>query len=707
MLNRHTLLALALLTTLTTVHAKVPVVPLDELIPSEQQAHATAVITRFMARYHYKRLPIDDRLSQNVLERYLKLLDPNRSYFLASDIKAFSAYRYQLDNALRNSKLDPAFHIFRVYRQRVEDRVDFARELIAGEFDFTIDEDFVIDREDAAWPENRAEWDDLWRKRVKNDVLNLRLTGKDHDELVKTLTKRYDNRERRTRQLDADDVFQFFINAYTSTVEPHTSYFSPQTSDNFRIQMSLSLEGIGAALQTEDEYTMVRRIIAGGPADKSNELHVDDRIVGVGQGDEPIEDIVGWPLDDVVDRIRGAKGSVVRLRILPKASELDGPRKVISLVRNKIKLEEQAAKSSVIEGEPFAPGLKIGVIELPAFYMDFEAKGRGDENYRSTTRDVRTLITELEQQGIDALIMDLRGNSGGSLQEATALTGLFIPSGPVVQVKNANGKKEINEDPDAELFYAGPMAVLVDQHSASASEIFSAAIQDYRRGLIIGEPTFGKGTVQTLVSLDRFSRDPELRMGQLKLTIAQYFRIDGGSTQNKGVIPDIIYATTADTSDRGESGLDNALPWTTIAPTDYTIAVPATGGFDGLRERHHKRTDNDPGFAYLKSEVEAREEARKRTQISLLEARRLEEREQRQESRLARENTFREARGLTLRTREELEEAEQKPDRGDDEDEEEEFDILLEEASRILTDYVQFNRALRSAGNAAPKTLVQ
>jgi len=676
-----------------TAHAKAPVVPLDELVPNKQQAHSTALITRFMTRYHYKKLAVDDSLSKQVLKRYIELLDPNRSYFLAEDIQSFQSYKYQLDNALRTGRLDPPFHIFRVFRQRVEDRVAYAEKLLDRDFKFDIDESFTIDREDAPWAKSETEMNELWRKRVKNDILNLRLSHKQPDEIKDTLTKRYENLGRRTRTLDSADIYQFFINAYTSAVEPHTSYFSPQTSDNFRIQMSLSLEGIGAALQTEDEYTLVRRIIAAGPADKSDKLHVDDRIIGVGQGDEPIQDIIGWPLDDVVERIRGKKGSVVRLRILPKESGLDGPSKEITLVRNKIKLEEQAAKSSVIEGAPFAPGHKIGVIELPTFYMDFAARARGDEDFRSTTRDVKKLITELKKQDIDALIMDLRGNSGGSLQEATALTGLFIPSGPVVQVRDSDGKIDVNEDPDPALFYDGPMAVLVDQQSASASEIFAAAIQDYHRGLIIGEPTFGKGTVQTLVNLDRYARDPDLRLGQLKLTIAQYFRINGGSTQNKGVIPDIIYPTAVDTSDRGESGMDNALPWTTIKAADYLTSRPASKDLDTLRSQMQKRIADDPGFAYLEEGVRLREEARDRKQVSLLESKRIAERKQREDDILASENRFREKRGLKLRTLADLEadEDDSKHHSDEDKDKKDEYDILLEQASRILGDDISAN----------------
>ena len=692
------LMALMLVLAAGNSFAKAPVVPLDDLVPTKQQAHSTALITRFMTRYHYKKLAVDDRLSEQVLKRYLELLDPNRSYFLLDDIQAFQSYKYQLDNALRTGRLDPAFHIFRVFRQRVEDRVAYAESLLDQDFKFDIDENFTIDRKDSPWVKSRDELNELWRKRVKNDVLTLRLSHKDPDEIKDTLTKRYENLGRRTRGLDSGDVYQFFINAYTSAVEPHTSYFSPQTSDNFRIQMSLSLEGIGAALQTEDEYTMVRRIIAAGPADKSGLLHVEDRIIGVGQGDGPIQDIIGWPLDDVVDRIRGKKGSVVRLRILPKATGIDGPDKVITLVRNKIKLEEQAAKSTIIEGAPFAPGHKIGVIELPTFYMDFAAKARGDKDYRSTTRDVKRLITELRKKGIDALIMDLRGNSGGSLQEATALTGLFIDEGPVVQVRNADGKMEVNKDPDPSLFYDGPLAVLVDQQSASASEIFAAAIQDYKRGLIIGEPTYGKGTVQTLVNLDRFSRDPDMRLGQLKLTIAQYFRIDGGSTQNKGVLPDITFPTAVDTSDRGESGMDNALPWTTVRPADYLTSPYGTDHLQALRDQLASRIADDPGFSYLISEVKLREEARNRKEVSLLESRRITERKQREITLLDHENVFRKARGLKLRTLAELEAEADKPvghDDDKDENDDEKFDILLEETSRILGDYISARDELK------------
>ncbi|MED5228361.1 MAG: S41 family peptidase, partial [Pseudomonadota bacterium] len=427
-----------------------------------------------------------------------------------------------------------------------------------------------FNRSTSPWPTDQAQLDDIWRRRVKNDYLSLKLAGQPHDDILKTLGNRYRQLSRRTKQITSTDVFETFVNAYIASVEPHTSYFSPRSTENFKIRMSLSLEGIGAVLQTENEYTVVRRVVAGGPAELSQLLNAGDRIIGVGQNKErPLVDVIGWRLDDVVDLIRGPKNTVVRLRILPLQEGPDASGRIISIVRDTIRLEEQAAQKSVISVERDDHVYRMGVIDLPTFYVDFDGRSSGKTDYRSTTRDVARLVKELQAENTDGLIIDLRGNGGGALTEATTLTGLFIEQGPIVQVKNAKGRIEIKRDSDPTIVYRGTLAVLVDGNSASASEIFAGAIQDYGRGIVIGEPTYGKGTVQNLVDLDRYARNKDEKLGQLKFTIAQFFRINGDSTQHRGVVPDILLPTARDDAERGERGLENALPWQQVAPTRY------------------------------------------------------------------------------------------------------------------------------------------
>jgi carboxyl-terminal processing protease len=662
-------------------------VPLEQLEPTLEHNQSTHVIVKVIDKYHYKNSKLDDEASEQILDRYLEALDPNRFFFLASDINAFSKYEESLDDYLKSGRVDPAFHIFRIYRMRVEEAVAHANKLLDKDFDFTIDESYQYDRTEAPWVQTRAELDEIWRKRVKNDFLTLRLTDKDDAEIRKTLKGRYERVMHRVEQFDANDVYQTFINAYTLNLEPHTSYMSPSTSENFDISMRLSLEGIGAVLRSEDEYTVVQKTVVGGPAQLSGQLHAGDRIVGVGQGlDGEIEDIIGWRLQDVVEKIRGPKGSVVRLSIIPKELDTGGKRSTITLVRNKIKLEEHAAKSSIIQGLEGMGDLKIGVIEVPTFYRDFAAEARGEQNFRSTTRDVRKLLTELKQESVDGVVIDLRENGGGSLTEATELTGLFIDKGPVVQIKDASGNVELETDTDETLAYGGPLAVLVDRNSASASEIFAGAIQDYHRGIIIGEPTFGKGTVQTLVDLNRFLPGKSKDLGRLRLTMAQFFRINGDSTQHRGVVPDIQFPTAAYTNDYGERSLDNALPWAEIKPAGYT--PKGNGTVTNLLQQHLSRIEKDPGFQMLVKEQEQLTEMEKRTEVTLLESRRKAEWDQREQERLQRKNRFRISQGLVALDAEQT-------DENKDEEEVDEAEskaanhIQLDEAARILVDSIK------------------
>lgn len=653
-----------------------------EIEPTAAQIHATELVLELIEEQHYKRIPLDDLLSSKILDNYLAVLDPNRSYLLGSDITRFEQWRKRLDESLERGDLFPAFLMFKGFRRRLQERVRFAITQLGDPFDFSVDEDWDLDRSKMPWAESKVELDEIWRKRVKNDALSLKLAGKGEEDIKHTLKRRYEDLERRTEQLNAEDVHQFFMNAYTSAVEPHTSYLSPRASENFMISMSLSLEGIGAVLQSENEFTLVRKIVAGGPADQSKQLQPKDRIVGVGQGaKEPIVNVVGWRLDDVVDLIRGPKDTVVRLEILPKTSGPEGPTKMIALMRKRIDLEEQAAKSHLIEIPSGAGKTRIGIIRVPTFYVDFAARSGGERDYRSTTRDVRTLIGRVLEQDIDGIVIDLRGNGGGSLAEATSLTGLFIEGGPVVQVKDAKGRIEVNSDPVPGIAYAGPLAVLVDRHSASASEIFAAAIQDYRRGIVVGERTFGKGTVQNLIDLDRRAKDPQEKLGQLKVTIAQFFRVNGDSTQHRGVAPDINFPTALGVIEEGERALDNALPWDHVDALRFVPARAPVKAFASARWRHERRVKADPGFGVLLEEVQLAKQAQEKTSVSLLESKRGQELKESEKGQKVREARIRSVLGLdpTVDEQGAAEEGQEiDPSK----------DVLLKEAAHILSDLI-------------------
>ncbi|MEW8026122.1 MAG: carboxy terminal-processing peptidase [Candidatus Thiodiazotropha sp.] len=679
------LLSLLFLFNSAALWANRQVVPISELQPTPEQQQTANVIVKVIEKYHYKEVALDDAMSKMILDRYFDALDPNRSFFRARDVVRFSLYQDKLDDYLKNARIEPAFEIFRLYRKRVAEAVAHAQKLVDKEFDFTIDESYRFERDQEPWPQTRTELQEIWRKRVKNDFLNMRLMDKKDEEIRKTLRERYKRLLSRVEQFDTNDIFQTFINAYTLSLEPHTSYMSPSTSENFDISMRLSLEGIGAVLKDEDGFTVVQKTVIGGPAEQSDLLHSGDRIVGVGQGLEgEIIDIVGWRLQDVVEQIRGPKGSVVRLNILPKGTETGSKRKTITLVRNKIKLEEQAAKSYIIEDLDGMKGLRIGVVEVPTFYRDFAAEARGDEDFRSTTRDVRNLLGDLKKQGVNGIVIDLRENGGGSLSEATELTGLFIDSGPVVQIKDAFGKIEIEQDPDQTIAYEGPLAVLVDRNSASASEIFAGAIQDYKRGIVIGEPTFGKGTVQTLVDLGRFVPGRKKDLGRLRLTMAQFFRINGGSTQHRGVVPDIQFPTAKYSEDFGERSLENALPWAQIRPANFVTrgkwAVPH------LIDSHMSRVEHDPGFEMLVDREKRFQELDKRTEISLLESRRRSEWDDREQEQLVHKNRFRASQGLGAIRSIDQEDMDVEVD---DKESEATQRIELNEAARILTDSIR------------------
>lgn len=671
--------------------AKSTVIPLDQLVPKKDHRQKTMIITKVINKYHYRAAPINDELSSSILDRYIKSLDPNKSFFTQKDMDSFERYRNRLDESLKKTNLEPAFEIYRLYRIRIEERINYALTLLKSDFDFTLAESYRFDRQEAPWAKDTSALNRIWRKRIKNDILSLKLTDQEPEKIIETLTKRYNGITRRSRQMDANDVFQIFINAYTYSIEPHTSYMPPRDAENFDIGMRLSLEGIGAVLRLENEYTTIQKVVKGGPAALSQELHAGDRIIGVGQEKNgEIEDVVGWRLQDVVEKIRGPKDSIVRLRILPEKSGADGPGKVITIVRNKIKLEDQAAKKRIVENISGLDKLKIGVIEVPTFYRDFQAYARGDKDFKSTTRDVRRLLLELKQEKVNGIIIDLRSNGGGSLTEATELTGLFIPTGPVVQVKKTSGHIEIEQDLNPEMVYKGPLAVLVNRSSASASEIFAGAIQDYGRGIIIGETTFGKGTVQTLIDLDRFVFLGGHNMGRLRLTMAQFFRIKGGSTQFKGVVPDIRFPTDERHAEEGERSLDNALPWAKIAATDFTLI--SEHNFAKYMDRHRARVLEDPGFHFLVEEEKAAHIARNRHTVALKESERKQDWEEKKQKRLKRLNNFLVSVGLPANSGDEDQDKD-KTSRDLDPDAEDPErnairNIAINEAARILHDLI-------------------
>lgn len=680
------LISMLLCLAVSSVAAKPTLVDIDDLRSNDQQRQAALIITQVMERFHYRKPSLDDGMSQAIFDRYLESLDPNRSFFSETDIARFESYRDEMDDSLRAGRLKPAFRIFRRFRELVELRAAYAVDVLEKHsFDFERDETYTFDRSEAEWLPDAEALDDLWRRRVKNDILSLRLSGDEGEEVIKTLTKRYEGIARRVAQMDAEDVFQAFVNAYTLSVEPHTSYMSPRLSENFDIGMRLSLQGIGAVLRSDNEFTEVQSTVPGGPAERSGQLRGGDRIVGVGQGDDgTMEDVVGWRLQDVVDLIRGPKDSVVRLRVLPKSEGIAGRTRDVLLTRDEIKLEDKAAKSEVLE----AGGYRLGVIEIPAFYRDFAAQAAGDEDFRSTTRDVRALLDALREEKVDGVIVDLRRNGGGSLSEATELTGLFIEKGPVVQVRDASGKIEVERDPDPMQVFSGPLAVLVDRNSASASEIFAGAIQDYNRGLILGEPTYGKGTVQTLVDLGRFLRSKR-DIGRLRLTMAQFFRVQGASTQHRGVEPDIVFPTAKGATDHGERALENALPWASIKPAAHTLHTSRPT--PDLRAAAARRIAENPGFQYLVAEEEELIELEERKTVSLNETVRRAEWDAREAQRLERRNQLRVFRGLPpLASLDELEEALEDNDK--DDDDEGINRIMLEESANILADHI---RAIR------------
>ncbi len=621
--------------------------PVDTLTlkPKPIYGKEARVTTFLLDNNHYRKINFNDSLSSVVLDEYVKALDNNKTYFLASDIKAFDPNRYKIDDYTKAENVDLAYQIYEVFQKRFRERMDYIQQkLIPSTFDYAVDEYYETNREKEAWATSPAALNDIWRKIIKSQALSLKLAGKKPEEIKETLESRYSRMRKSMDQFNSEDVFSMYMNAITESYDPHTNYFSPKAADLFNQSMSLSLEGIGARLQTENDYTKVIEILPGGPAEKSDKIHANDRIIGVAQGEKgEMVDVVGWRVDEVVKLIKGPKGTTVRLLFYPATTGVVGGSMEISLVRDKIKLEDQQAQKSMIKYKKNGQDLKLGVIMLPSFYMDFEAYQKGDPNYTSTTRDVQRLIQELKKENVNGIVLDLRNNGGGSLAEAIQLTGLFIKEGPVVQVKNSISKVEVLSDDDPELVYNGQLVVLTNRFSASASEIFAGAIQDYHRGVVVGESTHGKGTVQTVIDLSRFINDPGEEVGKVKLTFQKFYRITGSSTQMKGVIPDVLLPTPYAQDQYGESSYPNAMPWDVIKSTYYQrTPIINDKVISGLNKSYHERLKTDPSLTKFVKETEEFKKSLSETRISLNETVRkkeMEEAEKMKDARGALNNT--------------------------------------------------------------------
>lgn len=653
----------------------------DGLQPDRDEIVASLNVVELLKRHHYSKPPLDDARSVIIYDSYIKLLDPARSYFTAADIGEFDKWKTQFDDFLKSGNLDPGFTIYKRYLDRVKQRLDFAlAELNKGvdKIDFTAKETLLIDRKDAPWMKNQAELDDLWRKRVKDEVLRQKIAGKDPKQIQETLTKRYKNQLARLDQTRAEDIFQAYINTFAQSYDPHTNYLSPDNAENFDINMSLSLEGIGAVLQSDNDQVKIVRLVPAGPAAKTKQVAPADKIIGVAQGNKEMVDVVGWRLDEVVKLIRGPKGSVVRLEVIPASNApSDQTSKIVSITREAVKLEEQAAKKSVLKLKQDGRDYKLGIIEIPAFYLDFKAYRAGDPEYKSTTRDVKKLLTELQKEKVDGVVIDLRNNGGGSLQEATELTSLFIEKGPTVLVRNSDGRVDVLEDENPGAFYKGPLALLVNRLSASASEIFAGAMQDYHRALIIGGQTFGKGTVQTIQPLNH---------GELKLTLAKFYRVSGQSTQHQGVLPDIDYPSIIDTKEIGESALPEAMPWDTIRPVVKPAADPFKPYLAQLKAQHEARSDKDAEFTYIRDRLALTQKLMTEKTVSLNEQDRRARHDEIEAKQLALENVRRKAKG-----EEPLKELKKEDEDAlpvEDENTKPEDDAYLSETGRILIDYL-------------------
>ncbi|HUH32430.1 MAG TPA: carboxy terminal-processing peptidase [Daejeonella sp.] len=673
------------------------------LQPDARQAVVAKELVTLLENFHYKKVKVDDDFSSVVFDKYLKALDPGRSYFLQTDIKDFEQFRTTLDDDLRAGDLSAPFYIFNVYQKRYTDRINFALSQIDKNHTFTSNEKYTYDREDAPWFATASEADDLWSKRVKYELLNLKMSSTDLEKNKKTLKERYKSLISQSSKFNNQDVFQTIMNAFTETVDPHTNYFVPNKAQEFNEELARTFEGIGARLQLENEVVKVAEIIPGGPAFKAKTLNVNDRIIAVAQGkDGEFVDVVGWRIDVTVTKIKGPKGTIVRLKVIPAGQELSAKPKIVQLVRDKVILEEQSAKKTIKTVTSNGKTYKVGIINIPAFYADFRAMQAGDRNYKSTTRDVNLLLDTLKQQQVDAVVIDLRSNGGGSLPEAISLTGLFIKTGPVVQVRDARNRIDIDEDKDPSIAWAGPLGVIVDRFSASASEIFAGAIQDYGRGIVIGTQTYGKGTVQQGIDMSRVIGDVEKikllaakkekdakgagptsseapEFGQINLTMAKFYRINGSSTQHKGVMPDIQFPMIFPADKYGESSEPTALPWDTIKPSNFVAVNNLASVKPQLIAMHEKRMANSVEFKNLQYDIEQFKKRDAETSVTLNEAQLKKERDAQEASNLSRENAIRRAHDLQP-----LKKGEVRP--------KDDIDFMRDESLKIMADFIELKK---------------
>ena len=678
------------------------VVSANDLKPDMQQSVVAKSLVELIENFHYQKVAVNDAFSSVVFDEYLKALDGGRSYFLQSDIADFEKFRLTMDDDVRSGDLSVPFYIFNVYQKRYNDRVNFALKEIEKKFSFTSNDTYTYDREKLPWLKSESESNSLWSKRIKYEMLNLKITGTAETKMKETLKKRYENLISKSTKFNHQDVFQIFMNSFTGSVDPHTSYFVPNKAQEFNEDLARTFEGIGARLQLENEVVKIAEIIPGGPAFKSKAIQANDRIIAVAQGKAgEFVDVIGWRLDVTVTKIKGPKGTIVRLKVIPAGQELSSTPKIVELVRDKVVLEDQSAKRTIKTITSGGKSYKIGIIQLPAFYADFRAMQAGDPNYKSTTRDVRLLLDTLKREKVDAVVLDLRSNGGGSLPEAISLTGLFIKSGPVVQVRDRRNEIEVSEDEDESIAWTGPLGVFVDRFSASASEIFAGAIQDYGRGVIIGNQSYGKGTVQQGIDMSRVisttdklmlkgaqtvnakgsqganvTRTNAPEFGQINLTMAKFYRVNGSSTQHKGVVPDIEFPTVFSKDKYGESSEPSALPWDTISPSQFNPLASLDEVKRKLIALHQERMKTSVGFKDLQEDIAEFAKREAETSITLNEAQLKKERDEQEAKSLLRENQKRIAKGLAP-----LKKGEIKP--------KEDIDFIRDEGLQIIADFIQ------------------
>ena len=670
----------------------------SELKPNPSHAKISQTVMGILGQYHYRKATLNPSLANIIFDRYVQSLDPQRIYFLQADIDQFAAYKSSFYKTLSQGDLSPAFAMYNQLQKRMVQQTQQIVEIINQDHDFKVEESLRLDRRKAAYAIDQAALSDIWRLRIKNELLNLILTDKPLDEAKKTLVKRYQTRLKRFEQTTEQDVFQIYMEAVSNSYDAHTSYFSPRASENFNIQMRLSLQGIGTVLRMDDEQVKVVEVVPGGPADLSHQINPKDEIIGVAQGDQgEMVDIVGWRLDDVVEKIRGERNTVVRLSVI-SAKNKGGPAREVRLVRDTIQLDKQAAQGKTQKIMQDGHEYTIGTITLPTFYSDFDGQRKGDRNYRSTTRDVRKILDEFKVAQVDGLVIDLRGNGGGSLQEAIELSGLFLNGQTVVQVKDSQGKIDAQKSSRRRALYSDPVVVLIDRLSASASEIFAAALQDHGRALIIGNTSFGKGTVQTLIPLDKMFSGQEAA-GQLKLTVAKFYRANGASTQHKGVSADILLPNGYDEKQVGESAEEQVLPWDEIAPSaDYKKTSGFATWLATLKQRHQQRMSDEPALHILAEQVEASLAQWHKKTLSLKEVTRRTEQDKLEKQSLDRENRLRTLYKLPLLTEDAVkvdEDDEESKPRKDDPD------VALDETARILADLIALMKPI-TAMRATP-----